>query len=115
METLRLSIHDKHIRERRWDIVVRGFQKLEEAFGEELSIDLTTFEPFSSMKKEQDAPNEYRKVHPAVLYWLDELAAEARANDAKFHVFYVDVANKKIMHSVTNDIEEVETAQVDMT
>lgn len=109
---MRLAIQDKHIRDKRWDILGRGFQKLEEAFGAELTPDLTTFEPFSSMKNEVKTDNQ---VHPIVLEWMDKLSAIARANNAKFHIFSVDVDKKKIVHSVTSDIEEVETADVNMT
>jgi len=111
MNTLRLSVHDKYIRDRRWDILGRGFQKLEEAFGENLSVDLTSFEPFHSMKNEKNKS----RVPNVVLEWMDKLSAIAKENNAKYHIFSVDVENKTILHSVTSDIEKVESADVDMT
>lgn len=43
------------------------------------------------------------------------MQASNNRNNEKFHIFSVDLENKKILHSTTSDPEDVEVCEVDMT
>lgn len=105
-ENRRLAIRDKHVREKRWDIVAMGLSRLDKLCNNE---DLSEFEPLKSLKSEDGLIGTHQKTFD----WLDNLHKIAAGEF--FHIFSVDLKNKRINHRTTSDPEEVEICEVDMT
>ena len=106
-ENRRLAFRDSHLKEKRWDIVIRGFQNLEDICRE---VDFIELEPLNSFSN-----HPYLLLNDDAFTWFDVLQKEAEYNNERFHIFSVDIENKKILHSTTSDPEEVEVCEVDMT